>query len=133
MHEALQNAPFVNQGVIALREILSGMIGQLRQNLVLPAETKLMQNYPNPFNPETWIPYQLSEESSIRVLIYNVKGQLVRTLYLGRRTAGYYVDKRRAAYWNGRSDAGESIPSGIYYYRLEAGEYSATRKLAIVK
>ena len=133
MYEVLQNAPFVNQGVIALQEILRGMIKQLRQNPALPAETKLMPNYPNPFNPETWIPYQLSKEYDVQILIYNMQGQLVRILAPGRKTAGYYIDKSKAAYWNGRNDAGEKVPSGIYYYRFEAGEHSATRKLAIAK
>ena len=95
--------------------------------------TALLANYPNPFNPETWIPYQLSEPAEVSVSIYSVDGKLVRTLELGQVPAGVYSDKERAAYWDGRNAAGEPVASGVYFYTLRAGDFSATRKMVIRK
>ena len=110
-------------------------IGQPTQNL-------LLQNYPNPFNPETWIPYQLSEDSLVSVSIYGTTGQLVRTLSLGFQSAGFYNSRERAAYWDGRNALGERVASGVYFYTLStestrdsvtAGEFAVTRKMLILK
>ena len=100
---------------------------------VLPEATGLLPNYPNPFNPETWIPYQLAVPSNVTLHIYSVKGALVRTLAVGHQPAGVYHSKSRAAYWGGRNHHGEPVASGIYFYTLSAGEFSATRKLLIRK
>ena len=96
-------------------------------------ETKLLPNYPNPFNPETWIPYQLSEESTITVKIYDVTGSLVRTIGVGLKPMGYYLTRERAVYWDGRNKNGERISSGVYFYTLIAGDYTETRRMVIVK
>ena len=101
-------------------------IGQPTQNL-------LLQNYPNPFNPETWIPYQLSQDSPVSVSIYDSTGKLVRTLSLGFQTAGFYNSQGRAAYWDGKNAIGEPVASGVYFYTLKAGEFTATRKMLIRK
>ena len=101
-------------------------IGKPNQNL-------LLQNYPNPFNPETWIPYQLSENSSVSVSIYDTTGQLVRTLSLGFQSAGFYNSQGRAAYWDGRNAVGERVASGIYFYQLTTPTFQQTRRLVIVK
>ena len=93
----------------------------------------LLPNYPNPFNPETWIPYQLAAASSVRIHIYDSMGQQVRTLNLGRQPAGAYLTRNRAAYWDGRNASGERVATGIYFYRLEAGDFSATKRMVIVK
>ena len=93
----------------------------------------LYANYPNPFNPDTWIPYYLPREADVTIKIYNSAGKLVRTLKLGRQSAGIYLDKDRAAYWDGRDSFGEKVASGIYYYTLQAGEFSATKKMVIMK
>jgi hypothetical protein len=106
--------------------------GSAAPSLVV-TETKLEANYPNPFNPETWIPYQLKNEAEVTIQIYNTKGSLVRTLNLGRRAAGFYQNRDRAAYWDGRNNAGERIASGVYFYKLRAGDFSATRKMLILK
>ena len=98
-----------------------------------PRHKLLLQNYPNPFNPETWIPYQLREPVSVVLRIYNGKGGLVRTLNLGQREEGFYLGRVRAAYWDGRNSAGEKVASGIYFYQLNAGDFSATRRMLIVK
>ena len=99
----------------------------------IPKKDLLAQNFPNPFNPDTWIPYQLSKDVDVTVKIYNVAGQLVRTLELGRRSAGYYMEKEKAAHWDGRNDTGEQSASGIYFYTIKAGKFTATKKMVILK
>ena len=98
-----------------------------------PEETALLTNYPNPFNPETWIPYQLSKPADVMLRIYSVNGALVRTLALGHQPAGMYHRKSRAAYWDGRNTQGEKVASGIYFFTLSAGDFTATRKMLIRK
>ena len=99
----------------------------------IPAETALLHNYPNPFNPETWIPYQLAHAADVTLTIYDTKGALVRQLDLGYQQAGYYTDRARAAYWDGRNHLGEPVGSGIYFYQLRTDDYSTTRKMVILK
>ena len=96
-------------------------------------ENTLLANYPNPFNPETWIPYQLSASADVSVLIYAVDGRLVRRLDLGHQVAGVYRSRSRAAYWDGRNAFGERVASGLYFYTLTAGDFTATRKMLIRK
>ena len=98
-----------------------------------PKLTQLLQNFPNPFNPETWIPYQLSEDSPVSVSIYDTTGLLIRTLPLGYQSAGFYNNRGRAAYWDGRNAFGESVASGVYFYQLRAGNYTALRRMVILK
>ena len=93
----------------------------------------LLQNFPNPFNPETWIPFQLSKASEVRMRIYAQSGQLVRTLSLGHKEAGTYLEKSHAGYWDGRNEAGEPVASGIYFYQLEAGGFSQNRRMTVLK
>ncbi|MXV78825.1 T9SS type A sorting domain-containing protein, partial [Candidatus Poribacteria bacterium] len=95
--------------------------------------TKLFPNYPNPFNPETWIPYQLASATDVKVHIYSFDGRLVRTLELGHQQAGVYQSRNKAAYWNGKNEFGERVASGIYYYTLFAGKFTATRRMVILK
>ena len=99
----------------------------------LPIETALLANYPNPFNPETWIPYQLAESSEVSITIYATDGQFVRELAFGRLPAGMYHSKSRAAYWDGCNVLGESVASGVYFYRFTAGDFTATGKMLIRK
>ncbi len=98
-----------------------------------PTQTGLFANYPNPFNPETWLPYQLANDTDVVIHIYAANGQLVRRLEFGFQSAGYYVDKSRAAYWDGRNELGEPMASGVYFYQLITPEFTTTRKLGIVK
>ena len=95
--------------------------------------TALFQNYPNPFNPETWIPYQLSEPGYVTLTIYDLQGKLVRTLPLGYRQAGAYLNKKEAAYWNGRNNQGESVSSGVYFYTIIAKDFVASRKMVLIR
>jgi hypothetical protein len=98
-----------------------------------PKEFRLLQNYPNPFNPETWIPYELSEDAIVTVSIYNAEGHLVRQLDLGNQKTGSYISKVKAAYWNGKDEAGQIVSNGLYFYTLQAGDFQATRRMVIVK
>ncbi len=101
--------------------------------LFVPEETALLHNYPNPFNPDTWIPYQLAEPADVTIRIYAANGVLVRTLALGYQPAGIYQYRSRAMYWDGKNAVGESVASGIYFYTLTAGDFTATRKMLIRK
>ncbi|MDE0686098.1 MAG: T9SS type A sorting domain-containing protein [Candidatus Poribacteria bacterium] len=93
----------------------------------------ILANFPNPFNPETWIPYQLEKPTEVIITIYAIDGKLVRTLDLGHQPAGIYQTRSRAAYWDGRSEFGEPVASGVYFYTITAGDFTATRKMLIRK
>jgi hypothetical protein len=98
-----------------------------------PPTFALLQNYPNPFNPETWIPFKLAQNANVVIRIYSAKGQLIRTITLSNQKAGDYVTKDKAAYWDGRDSLGEKVASGVYFYTIQAGEFSATRKMVVLK
>ena len=112
------------QGIEFLENLLASLI---------PKETALLHNYPNPFNPETWIPYQLAESAEITLTIYDANGEMVRYLALGYQAAGMYRNRSRAVHWDGRNQLGEPVASGLYFYTLTAGEFSATRRMLILK
>ena len=112
------------RGILTLEHLLA---------VSIPQETVLLPNYPNPFNPETWIPYQLAAFADATVQIYTASGMLVRTLTLGHQPAGIYQHRSRAAYWDGKNAVGESVASGVYFYTLTAGDFTATRKMLIRK
>ena len=116
--------PRVRRGVLFLEQLLAAL---------LPQETALLANYPNPFNPETWIPYLLAKPADVKVSIYATDGALVRTLALGHQATGVYQSRGRAAYWDGRNALGEPVASGVYFYTLTAGEFTATRRMLILK
>ncbi len=118
------------KGIATLEQLLQAV---LRQAETPPKETALLTNYPNPFNPETWIPYQLAQPAEVTVSIHTTDGKLIRTLALGQLPAGVYQDKDRAVYWDGKNEQGESVASGVYFYTLKAGEFSATKKMLIRK
>jgi hypothetical protein len=98
-----------------------------------PTETLLLSNYPNPFNPETWIPFRLAKAATVRLRIYDDRGRLVRDLELGYKPAGVYASKASAAYWDGRNASGEQVASGIYFYQMTAGDFTAVRRMFVVK
>ena len=99
----------------------------------IPAETELLRNYPNPFNPETWIPYHLSEDADVNLTIYDINGEVVRDIDVGHQNAAKYDSRAKAIYWDGRNRFGEQVASGIYFYHLNAGDFSGTRKMVILK
>ena len=103
------------------------------KKVLIPKATKLLANYPNPFNPETWIPYELSKDTDVAIKIYASNGQLVRSLELGHKMAGFYSNKDKAAHWDGKNEAGEHVSSGIYFYNIQAGDYKDIRKMVIMK
>ena len=113
-----------NRGIANLQRLLASE---------MPSETRLLLNYPNPFNPETWIPYQLAKPAEVTLTIYSVNGKLVRTLPLGHQSAGLYQNRGQAAYWDGRTELGTQVASGIYFYTLKAGDFSSTRKMIVRK
>ena len=98
-----------------------------------PSITRLLPNYPNPTNPETWIPFQLAQPSKASVYIHTVSGQRIRVLDLGYLSAGHYVGRSQAAYWDGKNSAGEPVPSGIYFYTLEISDFLQTQKMMVVQ
>ena len=114
----------VQKGIHFLEQLLEALA---------PTETALLPNYPNPFNPETWIPYHLSKPADVTISIYTAEGRLVRALILGHQGAGIYESRGRATYWDGRNALGEPVASGVYFYTLTAGDFSATRRMLILK
>lgn len=113
--------------------VLERLLAALMHTKPPPKETALLANYPNPFNPETWIPYQLAAPAEVTFTIYAIDGKVVRTLAFGHQPAGFYQSRSRAAYWDGRNNAGERVASGVYFYTLTARDFSATRKMLIRK
>ncbi len=101
--------------------------------VLVPKKTELLPNYPNPFNPETWIPYRLAEDAFVAVTIYDPRGRVVRRLNVGHRISAVYESRSKAIYWDGRNEVGDKVASGIYFYTLTAGDFSATRKMLILK
>ena len=122
-HARLTDATSV-RGIRFLKQLLAAFT---------PKETALLPNYPNPFNPETWIPYQLATPAEVTLTIYDIQGRIVRDLDLGHQRPGMYHTRSRAAYWDGRNAVGEPVASGVYFYTLTAGEFTATRKMFILK
>ena len=113
------------QGIANLKNLLA--------SLIIPQETALHANYPNPFNPETWIPYQLAVPAEVALTIYDMHGGVVRRLEVGHQAAGTYQSRNRALYWDGRNRDGEPVASGLYFYTMRAGEFTATRRMLIRK
>ena len=133
VHRWIRDAKEANvdpAGIAALERLLAALT---RVEAPLPKETVLLANYPNPFNPETWIPYELAEAAEVTVTIHAADGKLVHTLELGQLPAGIYQTKGRAAYWDGRNALNEPVASGVYFYTLTAGDFTATRKMVIRK
>jgi hypothetical protein len=94
---------------------------------------RLYQNYPNPSNPETWIPYQLENNADVEIKIYSSEGRLIRTLNLGRKQAGSYINQDNSAHWDGKDESDERVSSGVYFYVIKAGDFTASRKMIILR
>lgn len=95
---------------------------------LIPKEFTLFQNYPNPFNPQTVIEYALPYDCKVEITIYNILGQKVRTLASERQEAGY-----KRVVWDSKNSRGEVVSSGIYFYRIKAGEFTEARKMVILR
>jgi predicted small secreted protein len=94
----------------------------------LPQQFDLAQNYPNPFNPTTTITYALPKDVSVRLEIFNLLGQRIKVLTEGYQTAGF-----KTVVWDGNDQSGKAVSSGIYIYRLKAGDFTKTRKMMLMK
>jgi Peptidase family C25/Propeptide_C25/Peptidase family C25, C terminal ig-like domain/HYDIN/CFA65/VesB-like, Ig-like domain/FlgD Ig-like domain len=105
-------------------------IGTDSNNVLIPVLTKLYGNYPNPFNPTTTISYGLSSGSEVKLFVYNIKGQKIRTLVNKKQDAGYYN-----VIWYGKSDSGKNVTSGVYFYGLqvENEDYTSIKKVILLK
>ena len=107
------NEDTVQYAITAVKEVISQS----------PYKFALSQNYPNPFNPSTQIAYTVPEKSQVSLKIYNVLGQVVQTLYSGVRAAGQYT----------ATFSGNNLASGVYFYRLDAGSFTAVKKMVLLK
>ncbi|MBM3238260.1 T9SS type A sorting domain-containing protein [Candidatus Poribacteria bacterium] len=94
---------------------------------------KLEAIFPSPANPEAWIPYKLSKSADVKISVYNASGQLIRVLNLGTKEVGQYLKKDKAAYWDGRNEAGERVSSGVYFCVIQAGGFSDAKKMVVSK
>ena len=128
----IKQAQVENDGSIAFRQGIANL-QKLLEIITVPKKTMLFTNYPNPFNPETWIPYHLAKPAAVNLTIYAANGTTVRTLVLGHQAAGIYQSRGRAAYWDGKNEVGETVASGIYFYTFTAGDFTATRKMLLMK
>ncbi len=102
--------------------------GVAKDKNAIPKNFELSQNYPNPFNPSTVINFQLPVSERVTLIIYNSLGQKVKTLIDDYKDAGYYNIK-----WNGRNDFHESVASGVYFYRIQAGKFVQSKKMVLLK
>ena len=111
-------------------EFLDNFVGQpVGSDVTLLTQNKLNQNIPNPFNPTTTIKYQVKESGLVRLRIYNVAGQLVKTLVDGHRNSGQLYE----ATWNGLNNSGQPVASGVYFYKLIATNFTQTKKMILLK
>jgi hypothetical protein len=94
----------------------------------IPQEFSLSQNYPNPFNPETEISYALPTDCHVKLVIHNITGQKVKTIIDEHQTAGY-----KTSHWNGKNDQGKEVATGVYFYKLQAGDFTQSRKMVLLK
>ncbi|MCD4651067.1 MAG: T9SS type A sorting domain-containing protein [Candidatus Cloacimonetes bacterium] len=112
---------------VASNEITLSIVGNDDNNMI-PVVTELNNNYPNPFNPVTTIGYSLKETGMVNVIVFNMRGQKVTTLVNETQKAGRY-----SVVWDGKSDTGKDISSGVYFYRMKTGRYTSTKKMILMK
>jgi subtilisin family serine protease len=93
----------------------------------VPETMELRQNYPNPFNPSTTIVYFVNERTEVQISVINILGQKIRNLFIGNQNPGSYK-----IIWDGKDELGKDVSSGIYFYRLDAGKFSQTRKMILL-
>ena len=100
-----------------------------QDQIAAPSRTTLHQNTPNPFNPMTTISFDLARDSHVSLKIYDVAGRLVRGLANEKMVAGF----GKQVVWNGLDNSGNRVSSGVYFYRLVAGDITATKKMVVMK
>ncbi|MCH8011348.1 MAG: T9SS type A sorting domain-containing protein [Candidatus Marinimicrobia bacterium] len=122
-HSRLYVSTEGNGAFIGIDDIFTSIDDQYENEIQIPEKFYIEQNYPNPFNPVTTISYQLPKSAFVNLSIYNVTGQFVETLSNEHKSSGYY-----SVEWNA-----SGVGSGLYFYRIEAGEYTETKKCVILK
>lgn len=127
----IAKAQLEDDGSLAFKQGIENLKALL--TTLKPKSTKLLANYPNPFNPETWIPYQLAEPAEVALTIYDINGEVVRHMEIGYKQAGIYHNRSHAIHWDGKNQLGETIASGIYFYKLTAEEFTETKRMVILK
>jgi hypothetical protein len=115
-------APVVREGSVTLQPTL------IADQTPMPTEVALKQNYPNPFNPTTEIEFALPQAGPVKLNVFNVLGQQVRSLLSGQQAAGFHK-----VIWDGRDNSNTEVPSGTYFYKLEADNFSQTMKMVFLK
>ncbi|MEW5767243.1 MAG: S8 family serine peptidase [bacterium] len=130
IYRFLQNSP-ESEATTRMIALLSDLIAEAKTITQIPDITGLEQNYPNPVNPETFIPFHLSHRAQVTIRIYDLSGQLIQTLDLGILEPGSYLNRNRAAFWDGQDEAGNEVASGVYLYQLQTGPHISTRKLIV--
>jgi len=103
-------------------------VDEMSTELATPTTYAVFQNYPNPFNPETVIRYELPRTSQIVLTVYNMLGQKLKTLVDNRQPAGYYN-----VTWNGKDSSANLLPSGVYIFRIKAGDFIRTKKMILIR
>ncbi|UCE07064.1 MAG: T9SS type A sorting domain-containing protein, partial [bacterium] len=117
-----------SKSVATLVGSTSGNLTGVIDDAQLPQSYYLYQNYPNPFNPQTNIEFSIGEPIEVKLVIYNLLGQQVKTL-----TQGYYPAGRHKIAWDGRNDYDQLVASGIYFYRFKSDKYIKTRKCILLR
>ena len=95
---------------------------------LIPTVFALLQNYPNPFNPVTTLRYDLPEQSTVNIIIYDMLGRQVRTLLNQTQDAGF-----KSVIWDATNDYGKPVSVGVYLYKIQAGEFIQTKKMVLLK
>tara|TARA_B100001142_G_scaffold121447_1_gene123362 strand:- start:1530 stop:2618 length:1089 start_codon:yes stop_codon:yes gene_type:complete len=95
---------------------------------IIPESHKLFQNYPNPFNPITTLKYFINQDSDVEIIIYDLRGNVIKNLFSGKETRGH-----KSIQWNGINENGQLASAGVYLYRIEAGNFRQTKKMILIK
>ena len=106
---------------------INGILGVTDKNLI-PKDLLFHQNYPNPFNPSTTLRYELPEDVMVSIIIYDMMGRVVRNLVNSQQNAGY-----KSIQWDATNNQGQSISAGLYLYKIQAGDFSQTKKMVLLK
>ncbi len=127
------DVPLPAPSAVDLSQLTSEKMPPALEDGDIPSVTELIGNYPNPFNPETWIPYRLASHADVNISIYDSIGGLVRTLEVGHKPKGNYVNQAKAVHWDGTDNNGVVVASGVYFYTMTADDFSQTKRLVILK
>jgi hypothetical protein len=115
-------------GIQEVEFVITAIENPTNRIAIMPAEYELFNNYPNPFNPETIIEYKVPKTGQVKMAIYNVLGQNVRTLVDAHQPAGTYT-----VMWDGTDNSGHKLASGLYFYQLIGENALITKKMILIK